>query len=428
MKENRRATIVLITLFTVILIAGLSLQTVLAAAPFLRLPSTPVNGTYGPVPGANSYFDITLSNVSTGFDVSNGVYPAWCIQYDSTNSLNDGSIMLYSSYDPNMPNDVKILDWNKINYVLNHKQGSIDEVQFAIWFILGEFGGPFSSATQAMINSANANPTYEPGPGEIIAVIVYSDGMGTDPSNIQEAIIEVLVPDLDFGDLSSNYSMTTLAQDGARHLPGDIYLGTLKDAESDGFPSAEANGDDLNNLDDEDGIVPIANAPAYWTQGQGTVQVTVTGGAGCLFAWMDAWDSNTNTPGTDGDFSDSGTGWSEAIIVNEPVSAGTQQVSFALPENAAKYPLWARFRLAPAVEGSCSFYDTNPVTTHGLIENGEVEDYYFNFSPTAVSLQSFTAQATGVNRNMISLAVVVLLAAGMLLGSRILAVRQLHGS
>ena len=278
-----------------------------------------------------------------------------------------------------------------------------------------------------MINAAYAHPTYEPSPGEIVAVIVYSDGMGTDPNTKQETIIEVPVPELDFGDLPDTYQMTTLAQDGARHLPGSVYLGVAVDAETDGMPTANASGDNLVGAD-EDGIVPIANAPAYWTQGQGTVQVTVTGGAGCLFAWMDAWDSNTNAPGTDGDFTDSGTGWSEAIIVNEPVSVGTQQVSFNLPDNAAKYPLWARFRLAPAVQGSCSFYDTNPVTTHGLIENGEVEDYYFNFSPTAVSLQSFTAQAAGINRSMISLAVVLLLAAGMLLGSRILAVRQSRGN
>lgn len=231
----------------------------------------------------------------------------------------------------------------------------------------------------------------------------------------------------DFGDLPDNYTMTTRAQNGARHQPGAIFLGAAVDVDADGTPTPDATGDNLVGPD-EDGILPVANPPDYWTQGQGTVQVAVTGGVGCLFAWMDAWDSAAGAPGTDGDFTDSGPGWSEAILVNQPVNPGTQLVSFPLPQGAATYPLWARFRLAPSFQGDCSYYDANPVTTHGFVEGGEVEDYYFSFTPTAVSLQSFTAQAGGVNLSLAGLAAVLMLSAGMLLVSRKLAHLQQPGS
>ena len=135
------------------------------------------------------------SNVGTGYDVSDGVYPGWCIQDFVVGLLNNDPVMLYSTYDPNMPADVQSLPWNEINYVLNHKQGGISDVQIAIWFLVGDpvpsSLGPVTPAAQAMIDAANANPTYEPGTGDIVAVIVYSDGMGTDPNTKQETIIEV---------------------------------------------------------------------------------------------------------------------------------------------------------------------------------------------------------------------------------------------
>jgi hypothetical protein len=231
----------------------------------------------------------------------------------------------------------------------------------------------------------------------------------------------------DFGDLPDNYNMTTRAQNGARHQPGSIYLGTAVDTESDGIPTPFATGDNLVGAD-EDGILPVANPPDYWTQGQGTVQVTVTGGVGCLFAWVDAWDSAAGAPGTDGDFTDSGPGWSEAIVVNQPVNPGSQLVSFALPQGAATYPLWARFRIVDSYAGDCSYYDTNPVTTHGFIESGEVEDYYFSFTPTAVSLQTFTAQAGGMNNNLFGLAAVLIISAGLLMVRRRMVHLQQPGS
>ena len=78
MTKHLKTTNVLFTLFTVILIAGLSLQTVFAATPVLNLPTNPVNVTYSNwLAGTNSTMDLTISNVGSGFDVSDGVFPGW---------------------------------------------------------------------------------------------------------------------------------------------------------------------------------------------------------------------------------------------------------------------------------------------------------------------------------------------------------------
>jgi len=55
--------------------------------------------------------------------------------------------------------------------------------------INGNDSGP-GSLRQAMLN-ANAHPGFVPGPGDTVAVIIYSDGMGTAPNSIQESIIEM---------------------------------------------------------------------------------------------------------------------------------------------------------------------------------------------------------------------------------------------
>jgi hypothetical protein len=214
---------------------------------------------------------------------------------------------------------------------------------------------------------------------------------------------------MDYGDLPigggegiPNYGMTTFAQDGARHVPGDLMLGISIDVESDGQPDSLAKGDDNHGIDDEDGVVPVqVNAdPGYWTKGKGLVNVTATGpegGGGCLMGWMDFWDSQSNSLGMDGDFDDfdpSGA-WSETIINNQWVEAGpagvTTQVSFNLPEDVSGYPLYARFRLVPDADGDKSCKDQAPACYEGLKINGEVEDYRWGWKSTAVTLQSINA-------------------------------------
>jgi hypothetical protein len=214
---------------------------------------------------------------------------------------------------------------------------------------------------------------------------------------------------LDYGDLPEgtapyNYSITSLANNGARHIPGSVYLGNSVDIETNGQPNQLATGDDDNGLDDEDGGVR-ASSPEKWVGGEGAVDVTVTGGKACLSAWMDVWNSNSSDVGQDGDFNDSGTTsgitWNENIINNIPLTPGTHTITFNLPPDAATYNVYSRFRLLADADndGDCSD-QTAPQLT-GLMTNGEVEDYVFSFDPTAVSLQSFGASPINASTTLL---------------------------
>ncbi len=161
-----------------------------------------VNATYGDwLAGTNSTMNITLSGIPSGADVPNGVYTAWCLQDHVLGSLYNQMATLYTSTHSNLPSDVAGLPWSKVNYILNHKirgVGKTDlqffqDVQTAIWLVLGEpnpdWGVSFDA--QLMAADANAHPNYVPGPTDTVAVIVYSDGVtSSDPKTIQETIIE----------------------------------------------------------------------------------------------------------------------------------------------------------------------------------------------------------------------------------------------
>ena len=169
----------------------------------LHLPSQqPVTATYGNwLGGARSTMDITLTGSPPGADVPNGVYAGWCIQETVLGNLHNQAATLYTSIHANLPADVAGLPWSKVNYVLNHKIRGVgksdaqffQDVQTAIWVVLGQpapaWGVSFEA--QLMIDNANAHPDFVPGPTDTVALIVYSDGVAiTDPYSIQETIIE----------------------------------------------------------------------------------------------------------------------------------------------------------------------------------------------------------------------------------------------
>jgi hypothetical protein len=156
--------------------------------------------------GAQSTLDISLSNIPADAGLSNGIYTGWCIQPWITGELHNKPAKLYTSLSNTLPSDLSGLPWNEINYVLNHKirggqKSDLEfhkDVQTAILLLLGvtnpEFG--ISPEAQLMFDNAVTHSEYVPGNGDIVAVIVYSDGMSEKRSDrIQETIIEVrLIP------------------------------------------------------------------------------------------------------------------------------------------------------------------------------------------------------------------------------------------
>ncbi len=69
------------------------------------------------------------------------------------------------------------------------------------------------------------------------------------------AVAPATAQQLDWGDAPATYA-SRKADNGPRHVINPaLKLGKLIDAEANGLPSANANGDDLDGQDDEDGIV-----------------------------------------------------------------------------------------------------------------------------------------------------------------------------
>ena len=158
---------------------------------------------------------------------------------------------------------------------------------------------------------------------------------------------------LDFGDAPATFG-TTSADDGARHIPLGLTLGSQRDIEANGQPTADATGDDANNTgsaDDEDGVV---FGTASVGQVGATATVSVAGAAGRLDAWIDFNNDGTFTEG------------SERIANGLSVAVGDNSVLFNVPADAVGgLPLAARFRLSSA----------GGLGPLGTAADGEVEDH-----------------------------------------------------
>jgi len=162
--------------------------------------------------------------------------------------------------------------------------------------------------------------------------------------------------DDDWGDLPDSFN-TLAANNGAFHLIGlnpTYYMGILIDPEADGQPSASADGDDLNNSDDEDGVV----FNSLFVPGQvAKFDVTVSL-PGQLDVWMDLDSSGTWTSG-------------DHIIAGQALNAGINSLSFNVPVGTALGQNPMRFRFVSAA----SQYPGGAAIPTGGANDGEVEDY-----------------------------------------------------
>ncbi|MEM0493018.1 MAG: GEVED domain-containing protein [Candidatus Thermoplasmatota archaeon] len=156
----------------------------------------------------------------------------------------------------------------------------------------------------------------------------------------------------DLGDAPAPYP-TLLNSNGAWHLINpDVYLGLLVDAENDGQPSVNADGDDINPVgypDDEDGVVFITPL----TQGQTCIIEVTASTYGYLNAWVDF--------NADGEWGDS----NDYIFQDRILSSGINTLAFSVPVDANVGYTYARFRFS--TYGCISYI--------GGADNGEVEDY-----------------------------------------------------
>ncbi|MCA9023731.1 MAG: exo-alpha-sialidase [Planctomycetaceae bacterium] len=204
-------------------------------------------------------------------------------------------------------------------------------------------------------NFAGSGGPFRAGDASGDGTVSFTD-YGTVQSNFAASLPAL---PLDFGDAPNSATFpTTLANDGARHVitGNTLFLGTIRDAETNGQPNATATGDDVAGMADEDGV-------AIGALETGTnVPVTVTAavpGAAFLNGWVDF--------NRDGDWDDAG----EQVFVNQAVSNGVNNLTIPIPAGAVIGTAFARFRLT----------ETAGYSYFGLAPNGEVEDYQLNVVP-----------------------------------------------
>jgi hypothetical protein len=155
---------------------------------FPNLPTTTVEMTAtGNDP--TTYFMCNFTGVPKGYDITNIGYLGWC--GDQATHMDRGvphTFALYSTSNP--PSELDNINWNAVNYILNHKNGTLVEIQFAIWYFTNDYPSLGQSPyTDSMIAAALANPNYVPTKGEIIGVLCVP----VDEPNAQLTIIELKI-------------------------------------------------------------------------------------------------------------------------------------------------------------------------------------------------------------------------------------------
>ncbi len=154
-------------------------------------------------------------------------------------------------------------------------------------------------------------------------------------------------PVYDWGDAPVGYA-TLATNDGPVHTITSLYLGAAVDAETDGQPSAAADGDNLQSQNDERGV----HFNTSLIQGR-LASVTLTASeSGFVDGWID-FDR------------DGSWGAGEQVLAGAAVHAGRNTFNIDIPATALEGRTFARFRLS-------SMGGLGPT---GLAADGEVEDY-----------------------------------------------------
>ncbi|MGO8697862.1 MAG: hypothetical protein ACLQVY_09120 [Limisphaerales bacterium] len=191
--------------------------------------------TFATTPTTALFSDIIVAGNPT-IPTGSGPYLGWCI--DVLDQIDTGSggqavnqtwpVLMYSTcsgastlegdlqslgYPPTTLNPTQ-QQWNEVNYILNHKTGSPEDVQYAIWEVLGEnpasagwppapTTGEDGTAISTMVSGANGDQSFVPTTGQTVAVVLavpYGKDLDPEPGTpeptaiTQLTILEVPVP------------------------------------------------------------------------------------------------------------------------------------------------------------------------------------------------------------------------------------------
>ncbi len=184
-------TIVAVTMAILIIVAPVA-----AEGASLNLPTSLVDVIVQN--DTTSYFVTTLSNVPSGYDVTNTTYLGWCIDYSTHMTRNETfEAQLYLTSD-SPSGYYSTISWNMVNYILNNKLTNFTETQDCIWNFVNNsltYTPNLDQNETILLNGAYANgANFVPSPGQTTAVIVIPQNVLPGSGPFQDSIIEVPVP------------------------------------------------------------------------------------------------------------------------------------------------------------------------------------------------------------------------------------------
>jgi hypothetical protein len=192
---------------------------------------------------------------------------------------------------------------------------------------------------------------------------------------VEDYVVNIAAPITDFGDFSGFASASANRNVGVR-------MGERLDTEYAQSVNPTANGDDLTDLDDEDGV----SLPSLVAGGPASIPVQVTNATGSP-AYLNAWiDFNNN-----GVLTDAGEKVASDVVISAGTTGASQDLSFTVPPVALTgVNMGARFILTTTMGAGAT----------GAAGVGEVEDYIVNVqAPTTDFGDSsrFASASQGVN-------------------------------
>lgn len=194
-KSNRILTTSVLCSATVLLLLISIIPQAIATipTPTLQLPSQPISIIV--FDGSSTYFDIDVSDVPPDHDIQDGWYEGWCADWGVTMPRGEMlTVRLYNSYSPSLPTSVRYKNWEKINYILNHRAGvGKTDVQNAFWHIL--CNAPYSTLSEKAKQLVDtAQDGFIPQPGDLIAIVAQPIQNCSNPWPFQISFLQVQVP------------------------------------------------------------------------------------------------------------------------------------------------------------------------------------------------------------------------------------------
>jgi hypothetical protein len=142
--------------------------------------------------GETSRFDVFFIDLNKDSDLKTWYsYNGWCL--DRHKSLDKGWVYEAHLYQSTIeiPKSLKNVEFNKINYLINHKIGDKKDIQDAIWYLIHGNGYLSVNAESMVRNADEFGKFYVPLSGNMVAIICIVDDQ--QPFFIEYKIPETII-------------------------------------------------------------------------------------------------------------------------------------------------------------------------------------------------------------------------------------------